>query len=181
MKKGLKKYLAVVLLCGVVLGLVSCQTKGAEESRLKEALGSELQLSLTAERQGQTFLATAWLGVGDTMERDMTLVFSEPMSVKGLTVSQKNGQITAQMGTLTLKEDAVRQILLLLAPFSLHSYAQSTAYREGENFVYCYLGQGESMTYYLKDGQFPHKIVYTVEDETILLYPKEITKEDTRP
>ena len=154
----------------LVLGLTGCKTKGKQAADLREKLSEELTFSLSAERRGERFTATVWLGEGETMDRDMTVVFSSPLSVKGLTVSQKNGQITAVFETLTVKEDAVRQILLLLSPFCLYNIKETAVYREGKDRVLCYAGEGESMTYYLQED-FPYKIVYTLPEESIVLYP----------
>ena len=153
----------------LVLGLTGCKTKGKQAADLREKLSEELTFSLSAERRGEHFTATVWLGEGETMERDMTVVFSSPLSVKGLTVSQKNGQITAVFETLTVKEDAVRQILLLLSPFCLSNIKETAVYREGKDRVLCYAGEGESMTYYLQED-FPYKIIYTLPEESMILY-----------
>lgn len=163
--------MALGIFAGALAGLSGCATKGQQEAEMKARLVQALEFDLVAQRQGESFTATVWLGAGETMERDMTLQFTGPSSVKGLTVSQKNGQIVATLGSLTLKEDAVRQILLLLAPFSLYSYTESAVYREGEDTVLCYVGEGESMTYYLREGDFPYKILYTLPGESITLYP----------
>lgn len=159
------------LLAGVLMGLSGCTAKGQQEAEMRARLVQALEFDLVAQRQGENFTATVWLGAGETTERDMTLQFTAPSSVKGLTVSQKNGQIVATLGSLTLKEDAVRQILLLLSPFSLFSYTESAVYRQGEDTVVCYVGEGESITYYLKEGDFPYKILYTLPGESITLYP----------
>ena len=171
MGKWVLRFVGCLLAFCLVLGSTGCKTKGKQAADLRGRLSEELAFSLLAERRGESFTATVWLGEGETMERDMTVVFSSPLSVKGLTVSQKNGQITAVFGTLTVKEDAVRQILLLLSPFCLYNIKESVVYREGKDRVLCYAGEGESITYYLQKEDFPYKIVYALPEESIVLYP----------
>ena len=167
-----KRLLSLLLAWGMLCALFGCATKGQTESKLKERLSSPLEMYLSVERQGEVFSANVTLGEGNTMDRDIEMAFLTPPSVKGLTLCQKNRQLTAEFGGLTVKEEAVRQILLLLSPFSLHSYTESTAYREGKDTVFCYVGEGESITFYCEKEGVPHKIIYTLPGETLTLYPQ---------
>ena len=176
MKWG-RRLVAVGLLLSFCICLFGCETKGKQEADVRALLHSAISFRLSAERRGEVFVADVRLGEGDSMERDMELRFLSPSSVEGLTVRQKSGELQTEFGSLSVKEDAVWQILLLLAPFSIGHLRQSTSYREGDLRVFCYVAEGESVTYYVNSESLPEKIIYTVPGETVTLYPTNITLE----
>lgn len=162
-----------LVLCLFLVSLAGCQTKGKVVSEVEARLTSPLSMQLSFERRGEIFTADVTLGEGNTILRDIEMTFQTPLSVAGLTLTQKEGVAQASFGELSVKEEAIRQIILLLSPFCPSTSAQRTVYQEGNNTLICYVGEGESVTLYVEKGDtLPNKILYTLPGETVTLYPR---------
>ena len=149
--KRIYRLFPLLVLLSLLLTFTGC---GGDANDLLAYQAREMRLAVLYERGGVTYAGEVWLAAGGE-GRDLTLTYTAPDAVRGVSYRRTGGTVTASYGAHTVA--ASEDTLLPLSLFSIPRDAKVTPIDKTEEGRTAVLAKGETVytLCFLGDWEIP--------------------------